>query len=446
MDRDDERRRAWDAVCAALGEHCDRHGVPGAAVGVLAGGETRTAACGVRSVEDPAPVSPRTLFRVGSITKTVTTAALLRQVEAGRVELDAPVRTYLPDLGTADQDTAARVTVRQLLTHRSGWAPEAPDPGRPTDQDDAALARYVDGLGSLRQIFPLGRFYSYNNAGFAVLGRIVEVVTGKPYEKVVREDVLEPFGMHVSGFGADHAVTRPLALGHRVDPVRVWRPWGRARGRAAVGGLFSTVEDLLRYAAGLLDGGAGVLRAETVRAMWTPEADAEGNTDHIGLTWNIDDLPGGVHVVGHRGYTAGNHSLLAIVPEHAFALVVLTNADSGVRVSRAVERIALREFVGAGRPERADGTGADVDPPAYRGTYTDGTSTVEASVADGALVLRDTSDDMNVRVRLTTDDAGYADDPDHSFVRFLRDDAGALSWLRVGDSVLVAAPTRNDDM
>lgn len=430
MDRDDERQRAWDAVRTALAEHCERHDVPGATVGVLADGVTRTSAYGVRSVEDPMPVSPSTLFRVASITKTFTTAALLRQVEAGRVDVDAPVRTYLPGLGSAE------VTVRHLLTHRSGWAPEAPEPGGPGDQDDAALARYVDGLGSPRRIFPLGRFYSYNNAAYAVLGRVVETATGRPYEAVVRDEVLTPFGMSASGFGADHAVTRPLALGHRVRPVRVWRPWGRARGRAAVGGMFSTVEDLLRYAAGLLDGGGAVLRPETVRAMWTPEADAEGNTDHIGLTWNIDELPGGVHVVGHRGYTTGNHSLLAIVPDRAFALVVLTNGDAGIRVTRAVERVALNAFVGATRPERDDGASADADPSAYQGRYTDGTQVVEARAADGVLVLRDDARDIEARVRFATADTGYADDPDHSFVRFFRDEDGVLRWVRVGDSVL----------
>lgn len=431
---------AWDAVCAALAEHCERHEVPGAAVGVLADGVTHTSAYGVRSVEDPMPVSPGTLFRVASITKTFTTAVLLRQVEAGRVELDAPVRTYLPGLAAGDPDTAA-VTVRHLLTHRSGWAPEAPDPGRPTDQDDAALARYVDGLDTLGRLFPPGRFYSYNNAAFAVLARIVEVVTGNPYETVVREEVLQPLGMDASGFGADHAVTRPLALGHRADPVRVWRPWGRARGRAAVGGLFSTVEDLLRYAAGLLDGGAGVLRPETVREMWTPRADAEGNTDHIGLTWNVDGLPGGARIVGHRGYTTGNHSLLAIVPERGFALVVLTNADSGIRVTRAVEQVALGELLDVQRPRRDDGAaGVAVDAATYAGTYTDGTTTVEARVLDGTLVVRDDGGVIDARVRFTTADSGYADDPDHSFVRFLYDD-GVLRWMRVGDSVLAAERT-----
>ncbi|HEX6443883.1 MAG TPA: serine hydrolase domain-containing protein [Streptosporangiales bacterium] len=438
MDRDDERRQAWDAVRSALAEHCERHDVPGAAVGVLADGVTRTSAYGVRSVEDPVPVTPPTLFRVASITKTFTTAALLRQVDAGRLDVDAPVRTYLPGLRTADPDTAAEVTLRHLLTHRSGWAPEAPDPGGPGDQDDAALARYVDGLRSLRRIFPPGRFYSYNNAAFAVLGRVIEVVTGRPYETVVREEVLEPLGMRASGFGAHHAVTRPLALGHRSGPARVWRPWGRARGRAAVGGLFSTVDDLMRYAAALLDGGGGVLRPETVRAMWTPVADAEGNTDHIGLTWNIDDLPGGLRVVGHRGYTTGNRSLLAIVPERAFALAVLTNGDAGIRVTRAVERVAMNAFVGACRPERDDGASAETDPAPYQGRYTDGTRVVEARVTDGVLVLRDDLGGIEARVRFATADAGYADDPDHTFVRFLCDDDGVLRWVRVGDSVLAA--------
>jgi hypothetical protein len=175
-----------------------------------------------------------------------------------------------------------------------------------------------------------------------------------------------------------------------------------------------------------------------VRAMWTPEADAEGNTDHIGLTWNIDDLPGGLHVVGHRGYTTGNHSLLAIVPERELALVVLTNGDSGIRVTRAVERVALNSFVGACRPERDDGASAEADPSAYEGRYTDGTQHVDARVADGVLVLRDAAYDLEARVRFATSDTGYADDVDHSFVRFFRDDDGVPRWVRVGDSVLMA--------
>lgn len=140
--------------------------VPGVAVGVLCGDQVFTEGFGVTSVDHPLPVDSRTLFQVGSISKTVTATAAMRLVEAGRLALDAPVRRVLPDLRLSRNDVAERVTLRHLFTHTGGWEGDFFgdfDPG------DDALAKYVTQMAHLPQRTPLGEVWSYNNAGLVVV-------------------------------------------------------------------------------------------------------------------------------------------------------------------------------------------------------------------------------------------------------------------------------------
>jgi CubicO group peptidase (beta-lactamase class C family) len=199
--------------------------VPGVCTGSLDGGEESYGSYGVRSVEDPVPVNEDTLFRVASISKLITATLLVRL----GIGLDAAVRDHLPDFQLADPTVAERVTVRDLLTHRAGFAPDHAM-ARPADElDDGALARAVTGMATAPQIFPLRRFYGYSNAGFVILARIAEVVAGEPYEHAARRLVFEPAGMERSTFFTDEAITYPIALGHDGTPPRVVRPWGRSR-------------------------------------------------------------------------------------------------------------------------------------------------------------------------------------------------------------------------
>src|SRR5574341_1294143 len=171
-----------------------RYPVPGVSIGVASGDEEWTAGFGVTSVEHPLAVEADTLFQIGSITKTFL----------GTLDLDAPVRRWVPELRLRDEDAAARVTLRHLLTHRAGWfGDHFADFG---DNDDA-LERYVDSMAELEQQTPLGEEFAYNNAAFGLAGRVVEAVTGPPIETVMRERLLAPLGLERTFFFASEVIT-----------------------------------------------------------------------------------------------------------------------------------------------------------------------------------------------------------------------------------------------
>jgi CubicO group peptidase (beta-lactamase class C family) len=157
-------------------------GIPGVVVGVWADGREIYACHGVTSIDNPLPVDQDTLFVLGSVTKTFTATALMRLVADRRVELDAPVVRYVPELKLADEQVAAEVTVLQLLNHTSGldWG-SLVDTG---DGDDA-LAANVAKLAELKEIAPPGARASYSQAGYNLAGRILEKVTGLTYERAV---------------------------------------------------------------------------------------------------------------------------------------------------------------------------------------------------------------------------------------------------------------------
>src|SRR5262249_27696962 len=161
--------------------------------------------------ENPLDVTPDTLFQIGSITKTFTGTAAMRLVGRGDLGLDAPVRTYLPGLTLSGEEVAARGTMRHLLPHPGGLDRAHFAALRAGDD---ALARMCETFMTLPQLTPLGEIWSYNNAGFYLAGRVIEVLAGKPYELAVHELVIEPLGLEHTFFFADDVMTRRFAVGH----------------------------------------------------------------------------------------------------------------------------------------------------------------------------------------------------------------------------------------
>ena len=207
--------------------------VPGAALGIWHKGREYTAGFGVTSVEHPLPVTPDTLFQVGSISKTFTASLLMKLVEQGLVDLDAPVKKYIKNFKLQDKKVEKLVTVRQLLTHMGGWVG---DYFNDFGNGDEALARMVKEIATLPQIQPLGKIWSYNNTGFNIAARIIEVVTGRPYEQAVQEMIFDPLKLKMSFFyPSDILITHRFVVGHYLDKnkVHVSRPW--AIGRAGNG-------------------------------------------------------------------------------------------------------------------------------------------------------------------------------------------------------------------
>ena len=221
--------------------------IPGAAIAVVHGDQRHSAAFGVTSVENPLPVTPDMLFQIGSVSKTFLATLVMRLVEQGKLSLDAPVRTWVPELMLRDAPTAARVTLRHLLMHTGGWVG---DWFNNHGEGDDAVARMVAEMATLEQLTPAGQHWSYNNVGFAPAARAIERASGQTFEQAMQSHVFDPLGLKHSYFFANDVITHRFAVGHNVlpDAVQVARPWPLYRASHPPGGIVSSVNELLTYA------------------------------------------------------------------------------------------------------------------------------------------------------------------------------------------------------
>ncbi|WP_394618002.1 serine hydrolase domain-containing protein [Lentzea sp. JNUCC 0626] len=319
-----------------LARTATRFAIPGAAVGIFHDGREHYLTHGVTSVENPLPVTEDTLFLLGSITKTYTATAIMRLVEQGRVELDAPVRTYVPELRLLDD---REFTVRQLLNHTSGldWGTLVD-----TGEGDDALRRHVDELATLKLVGEAGERPSYSQSGFNLAGRIIENVTGQTYEQAMTSLLLEPLGLGNTHFERDAVMTRRFAVGHEKGEVA--RPWRHWRANNPGGGIAASVADLLTWARFHLGDGGGI----DLAAMREPTAVLRGSNlgDAIGVGWFLREIDG-VAAIGHGGSSNGQFAELLIVPSLGFAVVSIANqGPDGIPFNQAVVRQALEDHAG----------------------------------------------------------------------------------------------------
>ena len=172
-----------------------KHSIPGMALGMIIDGTDHAMGLGITSTETQLGVDERTLFQIGSTTKTFTAIALARLSEEGTLHLDDSVHSHVPELKLADQDVADTITVRHLLNHTTGFAG---DLFANTGNGDNSTALYIEHMRELPQLLPPGTIGVYNNAAFVLAGRVIEKVTGETYESALRSLVLDPIGLHES--------------------------------------------------------------------------------------------------------------------------------------------------------------------------------------------------------------------------------------------------------
>ena len=359
--------------------------IPGVAVGVWHAGVEQTAGFGVTSVENPLPVTPDTLFQVGSISKTFTATALLMLWEAGKIDLDTPIRAYLPDFHLSDEDVAARVTLKHLLTHTGGWLG---DYFNDFGYGDDALAKMLDEIAKLPQVTPLGEVWSYCNTGFNIAGRIVEVITGQPYEAAIKEMILDPLGMSMTFYFPHEVMTQRFAMGHMISDrvAKVARPWQIGRCGHPVGGVVSTVVDLLKYARFHMGDGSSLLKPESIKLMQTPIVTATG-LDVMGLSWFITPI-GAVPVLRHGGATHGFQADFTIVPSRQFAITTLTNSDEGSLVYNDLRASALKHYLDVAWPETPEIKLPEEELLGYTGHYDSPLAQRDLYLQDGALMCQ----------------------------------------------------------
>lgn len=435
------------AVNAVVQEAMERLQVPGVALGVLHNDQEYIAGFGVTNVDHPLPIDGDTLFQIGSTSKTVTGTAVMRLVEKGSLDLDAPVRSYLPGLRLVSEEAAARVTLRHLLTHTAGWVGDYFDDFGPGDD---ALERMVSAMADLPQPVPLGELWSYNNSAFYLAGRVIEVVTGQTFEAAVQELVLEPLGMTRSFFFASDAITHRVAVGHRGRDgrIEVVRPWALPRTAHPAGGIISTAGDQLRYARfhlgdGTAVDGTRILSSESMARMQAPQVAAELD-DAWGLTWGLQFFAG-ERIVRHGGATNGQMSAFLMVPGRRFAVTVLTNADLGRLLHEEVTRWLLTHYLGLEEHEPTPRVMSEQDLLGYVGRYTGALNDFELVLRDGGLALLTTfkggfplktspplPSPPPARLAFIGDDRCIVLDGPMKGRRgeFLRDNEGRIVWLR----------------
>lgn len=377
---------------ARLAELAREHDVPGASLAVLAEGEVHAAVTGVLNIETGVEVTPDSLFAIGSITKLYTAAAVMRLVEAGTIDLDQPVVAVLPEFRVADPDVTQQVTPWHLLTHTSGISGDA---FIDTGCGDDSVQRFVESLADVGQDLPLGTAYSYCNTGFVILGRLIEQVTGEPWDEALRELVLDPFGLAHTVTRVEQLVRFRATCGHvgspgavELEPVR-----SQMRGHAPAGStMYSSAADVVRFGRLFLDRGRAldgtqVLSADSVAEMLRPQVPValhwtEG--DQRGLGWTLYDWDGR-RVLEHGGGTPGHRAYFEMVPDRGVAVALLTNgrnAFAGELYRELFDELCDLERPAIPKPA-PNGRVADAD--GVVGRYTRFGVHVDIDLRDGAL-------------------------------------------------------------
>lgn len=289
---------------------------------------------GLADVKKKLPAQPDTIYRVGSISKLFNAVAVMQQVEAGRLDLDAPIQKFAPDFRIESRfANASPVTLRQLLCHRSGLIRESPVGGYFDDQQATILAT-VRSVADCALVNPPNTQTRYSNIGATVAGYAAQSVTGLAFDFYAREKLLVPLGMKDSSFVLTPTVRRKLSNSY----MRIANADGTFRHEASplfelgtipAGNLYASAEDLARFmsclfAEGKTADGRRILSADSLKEMFTPQL--TGATNGFGLGFSVGRF-GSFKTVNHGGAVYGFSSSFIALPGPKVGVIVLANED-----------------------------------------------------------------------------------------------------------------------
>lgn len=362
-DRAARLARAVPAVDSVMQAFMQRSRVPGIAYGIIVDGKLmHVAATGLREVPSGAKVDTSSVFRIASMTKSFTALAILQLRDAGKLSLDDPAEKYVPQLKALRYSTsdAPRITVRHLLTHSAGFPEDNPWGDQQLAASDEDLSRMIT-AGIPFSNVP-GVAYEYSNFGFAILGRIVVNVSGMPYARYIREQVLRPLGMTSTTLEARDVPANRLAHGYRLqDGKWLEEPPLPDGSFGAMGGMLTSSADLSRWVGLMLsawpprDGAESpVLKRSSLREMqqlWR-NAGASVSRTANGLSLTSGGYAYGLrvsqnclfnHIVAHSGGLPGFGSQMRWLPEYGVGIIALGNltyTSWGAPIDAAFEVLA----------------------------------------------------------------------------------------------------------
>jgi CubicO group peptidase (beta-lactamase class C family) len=293
--------------------------VPGAGVVVLRDGvPILRCAYGLANIEARAAATPATNYRLASITKQFTSAAILLLAEDGRLSLQDPVRRWLPTLpGAADE-----IVIRHLLTHTSGLIDyeEVIPEGTTSQLHDADVLRLLEAEN--RSYFPPGTGYHYSNSGYSLLALIASRASGKDFATLLRERIFQPLGMqNTVAFEAGISVVAHRAFGYSATRES-WKRTDQSLTSATLGdgGIYSSIDDLAKWDAAL--GDDRLLRPASLRLALQPATLTDDPAVQYGFGWRITG-----ETRWHSGESVGFRNVIVRYPERRFTVIVLTNRD-----------------------------------------------------------------------------------------------------------------------
>jgi len=356
------------------------------------------------------PVTQDTVYRVGSVSKLFTDIAIMQLVEKGKVDLDVPITTYLPDFHPRNP-FGGHITLRSLMCHRSGLVREPPignyfDPSGPT------LAQTIDSLNSTELIYAPGTHTKYSNAAIATVGYVLERISGQPFADYLKHAVLEPMGLNHSSFEPTAEIEKSLANGY------MWTIDGRTfpaptfqLGISPAGCMYTTTNDLAQFVKIMLNGGSGpggqVIKPSTLEEMWTPQLTSPGQKGGFGIGFHIRDLDGH-RMVGHDGAIYGFATSLAILPEQKLGVAVVATEDCANSVTDRIADYALRALLAAraGKPIPSPEETTAIPPSRARqlaGRYRHDDHYFDLIESNGRLSLFDSNGGYQVELRQAAD-------------------------------------------
>jgi D-alanyl-D-alanine carboxypeptidase len=374
---------AFEAIDDAVRHELERTGQPGLTLGLTdREGTIALRAHGLADVASQQPVTPATLFEIGSIGKTFTAIAVLQLADEGRIEIDAAVDRYLPWFAVAQPPDYPPITVAHLLSHTAGIVagidatPEA--------------AFQVWSLRDLPTFSPPGERFHYSNVGYKALGLVLEAVEGRPYPEIVRTRILEPLGMAATEPAIEHDIRSRLAVGYEYlhddrigHPGAPLAPATWLETDTADGSIASNAADMCALARLILREGDGLLSGEAFRLMSSPKIWV-GETAAYAYGLVIRELEGR-RLIGHGGGMVGYLAALQVDPESGLGAVVLQNGMSTnpMAIAREALRLARGEEDGIARTPGGP-------PDDVAGVYVpdDGGDPIELVVSEAGVSLR----------------------------------------------------------
>jgi CubicO group peptidase (beta-lactamase class C family) len=335
------------------------------------------------------------LFRLGSTTKMFTAIALVNLAAQGRIKLDEPIGTYAKGL----HRSLARITTHQLISNTGGMA----DIEAPVSQDDEALAKMARSWNDSVRFAEPGQIYSYSSAGFWLSGFLIEEITKKPYADAMAELVFQPLGMDRTTLRPLVAITYPLAMGHSAsgkEPAKIIRPAYNNVAQWPAGSIYSNIGELSRFVIAMLNGGKlegkQAIPADVVAKMHGKYTPMPGDPD-AGYGYGLLNFPyRGVRVLMHGGFSRGYGSMIQMMPEQKWAVIVVSNR-SGETMPRSRNK-AIEMFLKL-NPETPEPAKAALpmnseDMTRFAGKYVNGTQTWEIVIKDGKLVYKQPDGDQ----------------------------------------------------